>query len=75
MMKKVRSTFGGSGKLVVVTDFDTACAGGVVSGRVYAFLEKPLASSTRLMLEFYGSETSHVQWAEPGGEHTLAIWQ
>ena len=55
------------GKLAVFTDAGTACAGDIISGRVYFVLKKPLASG-RLMLEFFGRELTHLRWHSTGGD-------
>ena len=52
-------------KLVVGTDLDTVCAGEIVSGRIFAVFKKPWPKTVKLMLEFYGYESTHVTWNEP----------
>lgn len=56
--------FSEGSKLSIVTDVDTAYAGTVVSGRVYAIFKQPPPPTARLMLGFYGSETTRCKWQE-----------
>jgi len=51
-------------ELIVVTDNDKVCAGGIVAGRIVAVFKKPPAAAARLMLEFYGNERTRCKWTE-----------